>query len=161
MDQAKTYADLDRTPREFEEGDMVFLRIPKDSKTLKTGKCYKLSPRYCGPWKIVKKINSVAYELDLPVGCKVHPVFHVSRLKKVLHDGDNLLADGLVLFQEHGEVMHGPARVLDRRHRRLRNRLLREYLVAWHGRPLSDATWETAHGLHAQYPDFAIEDDVI
>ncbi|KAJ7516804.1 hypothetical protein O6H91_22G071000 [Diphasiastrum complanatum] len=57
--------------------------------------------------------------------------------------------------------MHGPARVLDRRHRQLRNRLLREYLVAWHGRPLSDATWETAHGLHAQYPDFAIEDDVI
>lgn len=151
MDRAKTFADRDRTPREFEEGDMVFLLIPKDSTSLKTGKCYKLSPRYCGPWKIVKKLNDVAYKLALPQDCKVHPVFHVSRLKRVLREGDNLLTDGLVLFQEHGEVMHGPDRVLDRRERRLRNRLIREYLVAWHGRPLTDATWETAHALHAQY----------
>ncbi|KAJ7534669.1 hypothetical protein O6H91_13G104700 [Diphasiastrum complanatum] len=92
------YIDLDRMPREFEERDTVFLSIPKDLKTLKTWKSYKLSPRYYGPWKIVKKINSFAYELDLFVGCKFHHVFHVSCLRKILHDGDNLLVDGLIWF---------------------------------------------------------------
>ncbi|KAJ7568750.1 hypothetical protein O6H91_01G046700 [Diphasiastrum complanatum] len=112
MDRAKTYVDLDRTQREFEERDMVFLKISKDSKIFNTRKCYKLSPRYYGPWKIVRKTNSIAYELDMSINCKVHPVFHVSCLK-VLHDGDNLLTNGVVLFQEHGEVMHGPSKVLD------------------------------------------------
>ncbi|KAJ7544899.1 hypothetical protein O6H91_09G098300 [Diphasiastrum complanatum] len=159
MDRAKSYADQNRTPREFVVGDMVFLQVP-NSKTLKTGKCYKLSPRYCGPWKIVKRISDVFYKLDFPKTCKVHPVFHVSRLKRVLHNGDNLLSDGLFAFREQGEVTHGPARVLDTRERCLCNRLICEYLVAWHGRPLSDGTWETAHSLRAQYPSFAIADDV-
>ncbi|KAJ7526433.1 hypothetical protein O6H91_16G006300 [Diphasiastrum complanatum] len=63
-------------------------------------------------------------------------------------------------WQPQGEVTHGLARVLDRREWCLRNRLICEYLVAWHGRPLFDATWETSHSLCAQYPSFAIADDV-
>ena len=47
----------------------------------------KLSPRYIGPYRLSKKVGNVAYELELPQElAAVHPVFHVSMLKKCLGD---------------------------------------------------------------------------
>ncbi|WMV59117.1 hypothetical protein MTR67_052502, partial [Solanum verrucosum] len=52
---------------------------------MRFGKKGKLSPRYIRPYRISKRIGNVAYELELsqqlPV---VHPVFHVSMLKKCM-----------------------------------------------------------------------------
>ncbi|KAJ7559107.1 hypothetical protein O6H91_04G070200 [Diphasiastrum complanatum] len=69
----ESYARENRTYRELENGDWVYLLVPSKSKVLHTGKCAKLSPRYCGPWLIIKKVSQVAYKLQLPGGCKVHP----------------------------------------------------------------------------------------
>ena len=44
----------------------------------------KLAPKFYGPYQISKKINQVAYGLDLPPNSRIHNVFHVSCLKKVL-----------------------------------------------------------------------------
>ena len=71
---------------------MVFLKVPAQSKTLKTGKCEKLSPRYCGPFKILKKIGDIAYRIDLLDGIKAHLVFHVSKLKRMLHPLENVIS---------------------------------------------------------------------
>ena len=97
MDRAKSYADANKSFREFEEGEKVFLKVPSYSKSLTAGECAKLSTRYCGPWLILKRIGKVAYKLELPQGCRVHPVLHVSRLKKFLHPRDSLI-EGIVLF---------------------------------------------------------------
>ena len=54
----------------------------------KAKKDNKLSPNYYGPYKVLRKIGTTAYKLELPPSSRVHPVFHVSCLKKVI--GENL-----------------------------------------------------------------------
>ncbi|WMV38967.1 hypothetical protein MTR67_032352 [Solanum verrucosum] len=57
---------------------------------MRFGKKGNLSPQYIGPYKISKRIGNIAYELELPQElAAVHPVFHVSMLKKCM--GDPLL----------------------------------------------------------------------
>ena len=135
MNRAKSYANANRSFREFEEGEKVFLKVPSHSKSLISGECAKLSPRYCGPWLILKRIGKVAYKLELPQGCRVHPVFHVSRLKKFLHPGDSLV-EGIVLFQEiEDNARRKPTRILNRGVMQVQNRKIPTVLVAWHGLP--------------------------
>jgi hypothetical protein len=47
--------------------------------------CDKFMPRYCGPFTIVKQINPVALELELPRCMNIHPFFHASFLKPSMH----------------------------------------------------------------------------
>ena len=54
---------------------------------MRLGKKGKLSPRYVGPYKIMKRFGKVAYELELQAElAAVHPVFHISLLKKCMGD---------------------------------------------------------------------------
>ena len=46
----------------------------------------KLTPKYYGPYKVLQKIGSMAYMLELLATSRVHPIFHVSSLKKVIGD---------------------------------------------------------------------------
>lgn len=74
----------------------------------------KLSPRYCGPFTILKHVGQVAYKLAVLEHSKVHLVFHVSRLSK--HFGQNAnVVDTCVLVGiiEPPSVPHEPKRIMD------------------------------------------------
>ena len=67
-------------------------------------KANKLSPKYYGPYKVLQKIGTMAYKLELPASSRVHPIFHVSCLKKVI--GDNLPIQTIFLeLDEEGKII--------------------------------------------------------
>ena len=114
QDRFKKFADDKRRKVTFDEGEQVFLRVPEQSKSLSTGKVPKLSPRYCGLFTILKRIGSVAYKLALPEASQVHPVFHVSRLRKRLYEQDQVIDSGILVQYEEPQVQpHEPKRILD------------------------------------------------
>ena len=59
--QQKSYYDNSRRKVEFEVGDMVFLKVAPMKGVMRFGKKGKLSPRFVGPFKILKRIGKVTY----------------------------------------------------------------------------------------------------
>jgi hypothetical protein len=81
----KSYADTRRRLLEFKEGDYVYLKVSPLRGMRRFKVKGKLSPRFIGPFLILKRVGEVAYQLELPDHlAEVHDVFHVSQLKKCL-----------------------------------------------------------------------------
>ena len=83
----KQQADQHRREMSF-EGDWVFMRMQsyKHMSIKKLNKDNKLTPKYYGPYKVLQKIGSMDYNLELPSSSRANPVFHVPCLKKVIGD---------------------------------------------------------------------------
>ena len=90
-DRQKIYADKHRVNIEFSVGDHVYLRVREKKSSLKLGSCAKLSPRYCGSSEVLERIGPVPYRLAFPTSTRAHNVFHVSLLKKYVHDPNHVV----------------------------------------------------------------------
>jgi hypothetical protein len=88
--------------REFYVGDHVFIKVMPRKSSLKLGSCAKLAPKYCGSFEVLDRIGPVAYILSLPTNIKAHNVFHVSLLKKYVHDPNHVI-DWDMIQVEQGE----------------------------------------------------------
>jgi hypothetical protein len=81
----KQQEDQGCSEHQFAEGNQVFLRIqPYKKKFLKEDHCQKLAPKFYGPYIVRKCMGQVSYQLSFPSNSKLHPIFHVSCLKKVI-----------------------------------------------------------------------------
>ena len=139
----KQQADQHHSERSFDVGDWVFLRLqPYKQKSLKQAKKdNKLLPKCCGPYKVLQKIGTMAYKLELPTSSRVHPLFHVSCLTKVI--GDKIPVETILLeLDEEGKIILEPEAVTETRTLQLRNRSISEYLIKWKNLPTEDSTWE-------------------
>ncbi|GJR39471.1 putative reverse transcriptase domain-containing protein [Tanacetum coccineum] len=86
-DRQKSYTDLKHKPMDFQVGDKVMLKVSPWKGVVRFGKQGKLNPRYVGPFKVLEKVGSVAYKLELLEELsRVHNTFHVSNLKKCYAD---------------------------------------------------------------------------
>nr|GEY01072.1 putative reverse transcriptase domain-containing protein [Tanacetum cinerariifolium] len=142
-DRQKSYADIRRKPLEFQVGDKVMLKVSPWKGVVRFGKRGKLNPRYIGPFKVLAKVETIAYRLELPQQLsRVHSTFHVSNLKKCLSDEplaiplDELHIDDKLRFVEE------PVEIMDREVKWLRQSRILIIKVRWNSKRGPEFTWE-------------------
>ncbi|XP_049394628.1 uncharacterized protein LOC125858892 [Solanum stenotomum] len=82
---------------------------------MRFGKKWKRSPRYIGPYRISNRIGNVAYELELPPELPaVHPVFHISMLKKCLSDPSLIVPTENIDIKDNLSYKEIPIQILNR-----------------------------------------------
>jgi len=75
----------------------------------------KLASHFVGPYKILKRIGKLAYKLELPTNlARVHPVFHVSQLRKCLRVPEEQVHTEALDLQDTLEYLEHPMKILDR-----------------------------------------------
>lgn len=152
QNRMKIYADKRRTEREFTEGDWVYLRLQSyRQKSVAHHHNLKLSSCFYGPFQVLKKIRSVAYQLDLPSTSRIHPTFHVSCLKKKVGTRVQPLSM-LPLVDSHGEILPKPKKIIARCMKKVGDRSMTEVLVHWVGIGEEDQSWELLWKLQQLYP---------
>ncbi|WMV43264.1 hypothetical protein MTR67_036649 [Solanum verrucosum] len=119
---------------------------------MRFGKKGKLSPRYIGPYHIAKRIDNVAYELELPRELTVHPVFHISMLKKCIGDHSLILPTESIMIKDNLSYEEIPVQILDRQVRRLRMKDVASVKVFWRNQFVEEATWEAEEDMKERYP---------
>ena len=67
--------------------------------------CPNLAPRYHGPFEILARIGSIAYELALPSCIKVHYLFHISLLKNYVPNPNHIIDWALIHVELEGDIM--------------------------------------------------------
>jgi hypothetical protein len=140
----KKYADKNRRDEEYKVGDKVLLNA--EDITFAAGS-RKLLDKYIGPYDIIEKISHVVYKLTLPDKFRIHPYFHISKLRRykesdefpdrvqvdrpapvtTIGDDDAWYVEGLVGKRKKGNTI--------------------EYLVKWEGYPDWENSWEPAAAL--------------
>ncbi|WMV18340.1 hypothetical protein MTR67_011725 [Solanum verrucosum] len=111
----KKYADYKVRDMAFQIGENVLLKVSPMKGVMRFGKKGKLSPRYIGPFEVLECVGPVAYRLTLPSNLsRVHPIFHVSMLKRYHGDGNYIIKwDSIVLYKDL-QYEEEPIAILDR-----------------------------------------------
>jgi hypothetical protein len=89
-------------------GEHVILKVNPKKISLNLGSCTKIAAKLCGPFEILDKIGSVAYMLALPASMNVQNVFHVSLLKKYVHDPNHVIDCHLIWVETEGAFQVHP-----------------------------------------------------
>ncbi|XP_070017217.1 uncharacterized protein [Nicotiana sylvestris] len=113
----------------------------------------KLIPQYIGPFEVLLKIGEVAYKHAFsPSLSSVHPLFHVSMLRKYVGDPSyvldfsTILLDGDLTYDVHMVA------ILNRQVQKLRSKDIALVKVQRRAQPVEKATWETEWEMQSRYP---------
>ncbi|XP_070024930.1 uncharacterized protein [Nicotiana sylvestris] len=125
------------------------------------GKKVKLSSRYNGSYKILRRIRQVAYKLELPSELEFfHPVFYVSMLKKCIGYPSRVIPIKYVQVTEDLSYEEVLVAILDRQVRKLRTKDVASVKVLWRNKNTEEMTWEEEEEMKYKYPYlFQIEDN--
>ncbi|KAL2235731.1 uncharacterized protein LOC105179310 [Sesamum indicum] len=112
----------------------------------------KLSVRYFGPYPLIEKVGKVAYKLALPPESKIHPVFHVSLMKKKI--GSKYIPSVNLPEMEDEVYKVYPLAILARRVIPRNNVGVPQVLIHWSHSSPEQATWEDYYSMAARFPYF-------
>lgn len=159
----KKRSDFNKDAPEWQVGQYVLLSTR--NLTPKPGQAKKLLPRWAGPYRILQWINPVAAKLELPMGSRLHPVFHVSLLKPFKGKKGTteppppppLDVEGELFYHVESVIGHRDVRVRGGKSRSKRSKASslatrREYLVKWVGYGHEHNTFEPEDSLRDSIP---------
>ncbi|GKD38492.1 hypothetical protein Tco_1258699 [Tanacetum coccineum] len=151
-DRQKNYADVRRKPLEFQVGDKVMLKVSPWKGVIRFGKRGKLNPRYIRPFKVLAKVGTIAYRLELPQQLsRVHNIFHVSNLKKRLSDEPLAIPFDEIHIDDKLHFVEEPVEVMDREVKRLKQSRIPIIKVRWNSKRGPEFTWEREDQFRKKY----------
>ncbi|GKD48271.1 putative reverse transcriptase domain-containing protein [Tanacetum coccineum] len=113
----------------------------------------KLSPRFIGLFKILKRVGEVAYVLELPEEMRgIHNTFHVSYLRKCLVEESSVITLDDVEIDPELTSREEPITILGRKSRHLRNKIIPLVKVEWKHQKGTTIRWEPKEKMRIRYP---------
>ncbi|KAK9683131.1 hypothetical protein RND81_10G118900 [Saponaria officinalis] len=156
QDRMKKMADRGRVEKELAVGDMAYVKLqPYRQQFVLRRTCAKLSPKYFGPFLVEERVGQVSYRLKLPTQAKIHPVFHISLLRK--HEGPTPIMSSLPEMDERQQICAEPVAVLDRRLMKKGMQGVVYVLIQWSNSTVEDATWEPYDEIKKRFPGFNLD----
>jgi hypothetical protein len=152
------FADLNRRDIQFQVGDLVYFKMqPYRETTLGLRNALKLISKFYGPFRVIQKVGTVAYKLQLPQGTKLHDTFHVNQLKK--HLGPHAVPNpNLHVLTSDSKIKTAPKFILQRQQIPCSNGeydiAVDQWLIHWENLTAEEATWEDAKFIQATFPVF-------
>ncbi|GJR36458.1 putative reverse transcriptase domain-containing protein [Tanacetum coccineum] len=152
-DRQKSYAGVRRKPLEFQVGDKVMLKVSPWKVVIRFGKRGKLNPRYIGPFKIIAKVGTVAYRLELTEQLsRVYSTFHISKLKKCMADEPLAIPLDEIQVNDKQHFIEEPVEIMDREVKRLKKSRIPIVKVRWNSKRGPEFTWEREDQMQKKYP---------
>nr|GEX86759.1 putative reverse transcriptase domain-containing protein [Tanacetum cinerariifolium] len=148
-----SYANVRRKPLEFQVGDKVMLNVSPWKRVIHFGKRGKLNPHYIGLFKIIAKVRTFAYRLELPEKLsRVHSTFHISKFKKCLADEPLVIPLDEIQVDDKVHFIKEPVEIMDREVKRLKQSRIPIAKVRWNSMRGLDFTWEREDQMQKNYP---------
>ncbi|GJZ02867.1 putative reverse transcriptase domain-containing protein [Tanacetum coccineum] len=151
-DRQKSYVDKRLKPLEFEVRDKVMLKVSPWKGVIHFGKRGKLNPGYIGPYKILAKVGTLTYRLELPEQLsRIHSTFHVSNLKKYLVDETLAILLDEIQIDDKLNFIEEPVKIMDREVKRLKQSRIPIVKVRWNSKRGPEFTWEREDQMKKKY----------
>ncbi|GJS30382.1 putative reverse transcriptase domain-containing protein [Tanacetum coccineum] len=139
---------------EFQVGDKIMLKVSPWKGVIRFSKRGKLNPCYIGPFKVLAKVGTVAYRLELPDQLShVHSTFHVSNLKKCSFSDEPLaiLLDEIQI-DDKLNFIEEPVEIMDREVKCLKQSHIPIVKVRWNSKRGPEFTCEREDQIKKKYP---------
>ena len=124
-------ANKHRRELQLQVGDKLLVRLqPYRQSTIANRTSYKMAKHYYGPFRILERIGSVAYKLELPISSKIHHVFHISLLKPYVGDS-HVNIQSLPPISVNNKPLYSPIVICAEHSVLKQGKELRQVLVQW------------------------------
>ncbi|GKB14315.1 putative reverse transcriptase domain-containing protein [Tanacetum coccineum] len=151
-DRQKSYANIRRKPMVFQVGDRVMLKVSPWKGVVCFGKRGKLNPGYVGPFKVIERVGTVAYKLELPQQLsRVHNTFHVSNLKKCMSDESLVISLEELRVDDKLHFVEEPVEVMNHEIKQLKISRISIIKVRWNSKRGPEFTWEREDQFKQKY----------
>nr|GEV56870.1 putative reverse transcriptase domain-containing protein [Tanacetum cinerariifolium] len=112
----------------------------------------ELNPRYIGPFKIISKVGTVTYRIELQKKLsRVHSTFHVSNLNKCMPDETFAIPLDKIQIDDKIHFIEEPIEIIDHEVKRLKQSRILIVKVRWNSRRGPEFTWEREDQMQKKY----------